>query len=77
MTIYALAASLKKPIEKIKLAFYYFDTDSLIETTRTKEQLDETKKELLKIRDEIEKSNFECSGGKLCENCEFKMLCGT
>ncbi len=75
MTIYALAATIKKPIEKVKLSFYYFDTATKIETVRTAAYLEEAKKQLLAIRDEIEKSNFSCSGSRLCDNCEFKMLC--
>ena len=75
MTIYALAATIKKPIEKVKLSFYYFDTATKIETVRTAAHLEEAKKQLLAIRDEIEKSNFSCSGSRLCDNCEFKMLC--
>jgi len=75
MTIYALAASIKKPIDKIKLAFYYFDTATKIETTRTAAQLEAAKKELLEIRDQIEHSDFLCSSSLLCANCEYKMLC--
>ncbi len=75
MTIYALAATIKKPIDKVKLCFYYFDTTSKIETVRTASQLEEAKKELLEIRSQIESSNFQCSAGLLCQNCEFKMLC--
>ena len=80
MTIYALAASdpgvLGREIEKVKLSFYFFDTASKITTVRTKEQLEEARKELLRIRDEIQKSDFACSHSMWCENCEFKMLCG-
>ena len=79
MSIYALAATYKgvlnHPIEKVKLSFYYFDNQKKVTTIRTKEQLEETRKELLAIRSEIEKSDFQCSGNKLCESCEFKMLC--
>ncbi|MDO8515251.1 MAG: ATP-dependent DNA helicase [bacterium] len=75
MTIYALAAATQFPIEKIKLSFYYFDTASKITTIRTKEQLEEAKKGLLAIRDEIQQSNFQCSGSIICQNCEFKILC--
>lgn len=79
MTIYALAATdggvLNHGIEKMKLSFYYFDNQTKMTTTRTKEQLEEAKKQLLATRDEIEKSDFQCSGNKLCESCEFKMLC--
>lgn len=80
MTIYALAAAdpgiLGKNIEKVKLSFYFFDNQTKISTVRTREQLEEAKKELLKIRDDIEHSDFLCSGGLSCQNCEFKMLCG-
>ncbi|MBI3558955.1 ATP-dependent helicase [Candidatus Gottesmanbacteria bacterium] len=75
MTIYALAATIKKPIEKVKLSFYYFDTATKIETLRTAAQLEEAKKQLLQIRDEIQSSDFQCSGVLLCQNCEYKMLC--
>jgi DNA helicase-2/ATP-dependent DNA helicase PcrA len=75
MTIYALAAANQFPVEKIKLSFYYFDTASKITTVRTKEQLEEAKKELLAIREEIEQSDFQCSGDIICQNCEFKILC--
>lgn len=78
MSIYAIAGCevLQKPIEKIKLSFYYFDTGEKVTTTRTKEQLEDVKKELLKIRDEIQSSDFSCSKSMICENCEFKMMCG-
>ena len=78
MTIYALAATevLQKSIDKVKLSFYFFDNQTKISTTRTKEQLENAKKELLAIREEIQKSDFACSGSKHCEKCEFEILCG-
>ena len=77
MTIYALATTeiLQRPIEKIKLSFYYFDEAKKISTIRTAEQLEQAKKDLLAIRDEIQSSDFACSGNILCQNCEFKILC--
>jgi len=66
---------MQKPIAKIKLSFYYFDTASKVTTTRTAEQLEEAKNELLAIRDEIQQSDFHCSGSIICQNCEFKILC--
>jgi len=77
MTIYALAATIKKPIEKVKLCFYYFDTASKVVTTRTPAQLEAAKKELLEIRSQIEHSDFQCSRGLLCKNCEYKLLCSS
>lgn len=79
LTIYALAVTDlfgKKP-EEIKLSLYYFETQTKISTTRTKEDLEKAKTEILKIRDEIQKSDFKCSGGFLCRNCEYKLFCKT
>ena len=81
LTFYALAAMgineepfNKKP-ENIKLSLYYFDNQKKISTTRIKEQLEETKKEILKWREEIEKSDFKCSGHFFCKNCEYSLMC--
>src|SRR3990167_1840471 len=80
MTIYALAATdkgiLNKNTDQISLSFYYFDTATKISTTRSPEQLELAKQDLLRIRDEIEASGFACSRNIFCENCEYKMLCG-
>jgi hypothetical protein len=44
-------------------------------TTRTKEQLEAAKKEILEKVKAIESSDFKCSGSMFCKNCEYKMLC--
>jgi DNA helicase-2/ATP-dependent DNA helicase PcrA len=81
MTFYALAATLikqspfNKKLQDVKMTFYYFDNQKKISTVRTKEQLEQAVEEIFKIREEIEKSDFACSGGFLCRNCEYKMLC--
>jgi len=81
LSFYGLAATQipedpfnKKP-EKIKLSLYYLDEQEKISTTRTQEDLDKAKEEILKVRDEIENSDFRCSGSYLCKDCEFKLLC--
>jgi DNA helicase II / ATP-dependent DNA helicase PcrA len=77
LTIYAMAASelfSKKP-EDVTLSLYYFETQTKISTIRTKSQLQKAKEDILKIKDEIENSDFECSHSFLCQNCEFKMFC--
>ena len=78
LTIYALAATelFGKTVDKVKMSYYFLDSQEKITTVRTKEQLEDAKKELLRIRDEIQKSNFSCSHSIFCDNCEFKMLCG-
>ncbi|CAN5343089.1 hypothetical protein BH10PAT1_BH10PAT1_2060 [soil metagenome] len=75
LTIYALAFD-KKP-EEIKLSLYYFETQTKITTTRNASDLIKAKEEILKVREEIEKSDFKCNGGFLCQNCEYKLLCNT
>ncbi len=79
MTIYALAAVnpgiFAKRVDQVKMSFYYFDNSTKISTVRTKTQLNDTLKQLLKIRAEIEASDFKCSQRLICQNCEYKMLC--
>lgn len=79
MTIYALAAIekglLNKTPDQVFLSFYYFDNARKISTTRSKEQLELAKQDLLRIRDEIEASDFACGRNIFCENCEYRMLC--
>ena len=77
LTMYTMAAIERfnlKP-EQIKLSLYYFETQTKITTTRTAGDLIKAKEEILEWREKIEKSNFECSGGFLCQNCEFKLFC--
>lgn len=81
LTIYALAASLvqekffKKPPDQVSLSLYFLEKERKITTTRTKQQLEEAKKQILEIADKISKSDFSCSKSNLCINCEYKMLC--
>lgn len=82
LSFYALAASTiptspfgVKP-EKIKLSLYFLDEQEKISTIRTAEQLSDAKEEILKVRDEIEKSDFKCSGHMFCQNnCEYSLFC--
>lgn len=82
LTIYALAATNinEKPFgikpDKVKLSFYYLDKGKKITTTRTKEDLEKAKKELLEWKRKIEKSDFRCSGHMFCQNkCEYSLMC--
>ncbi|MBI4226499.1 ATP-dependent helicase, partial [Candidatus Roizmanbacteria bacterium] len=79
MTIYALAAVnpgiLGKRVDQVKMSFYFFANAKKISTVRSKEQLNDAINQLLKAREEIEKSDFKCSRGIICRNCEYKILC--
>jgi DNA helicase-2/ATP-dependent DNA helicase PcrA len=81
LSFYALAASkiptepFGKAPEKIKLSLYFLDQQQKFSTTRTVKQLEEATEEIFKIRDEIEKSDFRCSGHIFCQNCEYSLFC--
>lgn len=82
LSFYALAAT-KIPTapfgqspDKVKLSLYFLDTQEKISTTRSVKQLEEAEKEIFKVRDEIEKSDFKCSGHMFCQNnCEYSLFC--
>lgn len=82
LSFYSLAASTiqEKPFgikpEQIKLSLYFLDNQEKITTTRTKEQLKKAVEEIFAVRDEIEKSDFTCSGHIFCQNkCEYSLFC--
>lgn len=79
MTVYALAASdpgiYDKDLKDVVMSFYFFESQEKISTTRTKEQLELAKIELIGKKEEIEKSNFEPKPGNLCDFCEYRLLC--
>ncbi|PJE68499.1 hypothetical protein COU94_01495, partial [Candidatus Shapirobacteria bacterium CG10_big_fil_rev_8_21_14_0_10_38_8] len=81
MTVYALAASevKEKPFgidpDKIYLSFYYFETGEKVTTKRTKEQLENAKKEILDWIGKINKSDFKCNHSLMCDHCEYRLLC--
>jgi len=83
LSFYALAATqipeepFNKEPEEIKLSLYYLDEQEKITTIRNSMDLKKAKEEICKVRDEIEKSDFECSGSFLCKDCEYKLFCNT
>ncbi len=82
LTTYALAATTLREYpfarspEDLKLSLYFLDQQEEIKTVRTKEQLNLAIEEIYAVRDEIEKSDFKCSGHMFClENCEYSIFC--
>lgn len=82
LSFYALAATtistepLGKNPDKIKLSLYFLDSQEKISTTRTKKDLEKATEEILKVRGEIENSDFKCSGHMFCQNaCEYSLFC--
>jgi ATP-dependent helicase/DNAse subunit B len=83
LTLYALAAiSVKdtifnKQANEVTLSLHYLEEDKILTTTRTREQLEEAKTQILQKIIEIEQSEFLCNGNMFCSHCEYKMLCST
>lgn len=83
LTFYALAATevqddiLGKNAEEIVLTHYYLENNKKFSTVRSKEELNLGKERILKKVEEIQQSAFLCSGGVFCQNCEYKMVCGS
>ena len=78
LSFYSLAMSSIKKIkpENIRLSLYYLDTQEKISTTRTAKDLEKVKEEILKIRDEIQNSDFKCNNNFFCQGkCEFSLFC--
>ncbi len=82
LSFYALAATQipeepfnKKP-EEVLLSLYFLENQTKISTVLTREHLDIARDEIFKVRDEIEKSDFKCSGHMFCQmGCEFSLFC--
>lgn len=80
LAIYALAAHhprvYNQPLDKLRVKYYYFDSGEWVELKYSPKELARAKEEILKIRQEIENSNFQCSRHFLCQKgCEFSLFC--
>lgn len=81
LSIYALAALeptheiFGKTPKEITLSLYFFDLGKKITTTRTQKELEGARIEIIKTKQEIENSDFECSKNFFCKDCEYKMFC--
>lgn len=81
LSFYALAAMeikdtvLNKKPEDIVLTLHYLEADKKLSTTRTDAELQIAKDTILKLVEDISTSDFKCTGGRLCQDCEYKMVC--
>jgi DNA helicase-2/ATP-dependent DNA helicase PcrA len=79
LTVYAMAGAdegvYKKASEKVIVSFYFFEGQTKISATRTKEQLIAAKEEIAKRADDISRSDFHPTPGKYCDFCEFRLIC--
>ncbi|HVT01279.1 MAG TPA: ATP-dependent DNA helicase [Patescibacteria group bacterium] len=83
LAMYALAATrvrdsiLNRDPKDITLSLYFLEENTKKTMTFTAADLEKLEDELIEKINQIESSEFKCSGNVLCVNCEFKMLCGT
>jgi DNA helicase-2/ATP-dependent DNA helicase PcrA len=81
LSFYGLAATevkdqiLSRQPEELVLSLYYLEAGKKLSTTRTKDELQMAKEKIFGLLDEISYSDFHCSGGMWCKNCEYKMVC--
>ncbi len=79
LTVYALSAVgqgiRKLPAAKVIVSFYFFEDQKKVSSNRTVEELDQAKKDIKAIADDIAKSDFRPTPGKHCDFCEFRLIC--
>jgi len=79
--IYALAASsipyppFGRSPDTIKLTLYFFENRSKVSVSFTPEELASFKQKLYAVKEDIENSDFRCSGSQFCQKCDYRMLC--
>ncbi|MDO8503702.1 MAG: ATP-dependent DNA helicase [bacterium] len=81
LSVYGMAANkvnhplFGKSPEEVTLSLYFFNKGKKVSTTRTAEQLEKAAEEILKVKEEMEASDFQCSGNFWCKDCEYKLFC--
>jgi len=75
LSIYALACRDVLKINVSKLSLYFLEGNEKFSTTRTDEQIEETKEEILEIIKEMEQSAFHPTPGFHCKFCDFRLIC--
>lgn len=75
VTVYAIAAKEAFGLDAEKLSLYFVEDNQKITTTRTPEQLQEKKQEILEIVQKMKIGEFEATPGMHCEWCDFKLIC--
>lgn len=67
--------SLQQENKPVKLTLYFLKHGEKISTTRTHQQLNETKERILTLINEIKKSSFEPKPNVLCDWCQYQLYC--
>ncbi len=81
LSIYALAMTNEalggEKLENLLLTFYYLEHGERKSVEHSKEEMKEAKEKILEVREQIEKSDFECNHSYYCTHgCEYDLFCG-
>jgi len=75
VTFYTIGVKDSMKLDPKKLTYYFLESGEKISTTRTKEQIEDTKKEVTEIIKEMKKGTFEPKSGMHCNWCDYKEIC--
>jgi len=79
LTIYAMAGMSRgifnKKLNDILLSFLFLKEQKKVSVKRTKENLEEARKDIIETVKEIENSDFLPNPSPLCDFCDYKLLC--
>jgi putative RecB family exonuclease len=76
LATYQIAIMEKYNTDKVILNWHFLNFNELLQSKRTKEQIELLKKELLKSINEIENAKeFKTCKSRLCDWCEYKSMC--
>lgn len=76
LSIYALACEEIFKLKVSELALYYLESGEVLSTTRSPEQLEQTKADLSIVAQTIRTSSFDATPSPfICGYCDYKLLC--
>lgn len=75
VAVYAIAAKEALKLEPKKLSLYFVETDQKVTTTRTDEQLEAKKQEIMQEINKIRSGNFLANPGMHCNYCDYRFIC--
>lgn len=75
MSFYAIAAKEALNLNPTKLTLYFVEDDLKLSTTRTEDQLQQKKEEVVEVIQKIKTGEFPASPGLQCSWCDYKDIC--
>ncbi len=73
--MYALACKEVYQIPVSKLSLYFLEDNEKVSTTRSEEQLEKARDEIIEKASKLTCSDFEATPGFPCGFCEYQLIC--